>query len=144
MLQRGDDAQGLGVVVEAAMGLQAGIERALAGMAERRMAEVMRQRQGFREILVETELPGQRAGDLRHFQRVGQPGAVMVALVEHEYLGFVLQAAKGGGMDHPVAIAPERAAGLARRLVEQPPAAAVGIAGIEPSEEQPFRPTRRF
>jgi hypothetical protein len=51
----------------------------------------------------------------------------MIALVEHENLGFVLQAAKGGGMDHPVAIAPERAAGSARRLVEQPSAAAVGV-----------------
>ncbi len=131
MLQRGHDAQGLGVVIEAAMGLQAGIQRPLAGVAERRMAEVMGQRQRFREILVETELPGQRAGDLRHFERVGQPGAVMIAFVEHEYLGFVLQAAKGGGMDHPVAIAPERAAGLARRLGEQPSAAAVGVAGID-------------
>ena len=100
-------------------------------MAKRRMAEVMRQRQRFREILVETELPGQRAGDLRHFERMGQPGAVMIAFVEHEDLGFVLQAAKRGGMDHPVAIAPERAAGLARRLGEQPSAAAVGVAGID-------------
>ena len=130
MLQRGDDAQGLGVVVEAAMGLQAGIERPLAGMAERRMAEVMRQRQRFGQILVEAELPGQRAGDLGHFERMGQPGAVMIAFVEHENLGFVLQAAERGGMDHPVAIAPERAAGPARRLGEQPPAAAVGVAGI--------------
>ena len=95
------------------------------------MAEVVRQRQRFGEILVEAELAGQRAGDLRHFQRVGQPGAVMIALVEHEHLGLVLQAAEGGGMDHPVAIAPERAAGLARRLREQPAAAAVGVAGIE-------------
>jgi len=129
MLQRGDDAQGLGVVIEPAMGLQAGIQRPLAGVAERRMAEVMGQGQGLREILIEAELPGQRTGDLRHFERVAQAGAVMIAFVEHEYLGFVLQAAKCGGMDHPVAIAPERAAGLARRLGEQPPAAAVGVAG---------------
>ena len=121
----------LRVVVEPAMGLQAGIQRPLAGMAERRMAEVMRQRQGLGQILVEAELPGQRAGNLRHFQGVGQPGAVMIALVEHEYLGLVLQAAEGGGMDHPVAIAPERAAGLARRLGKQPAAAAVGVAGID-------------
>ena len=83
------------------------------------------------EILVEADLAGQRAGDLRHFQRMGQPGAVMIALVEHEDLGFVLEAAKRGGMDHAVAIAPEWAAGLARRLRKQPPAAAVGIAGKE-------------
>ena len=130
MLQRGHDPQGLRVVVEAAMGFQAGIERALAGMAERRMAEIMRQRQRLGEVLVEPELARQRAGDLRHLQRVGQPGAVMVAFVEHEHLRLVLQAAERGGMDHPVAIAPERAAGPARRLLEQPAAAAVGVAGI--------------
>ena len=33
-------------------------------MAERRMAEVVRQRQRFRQVLVEPELAGQRAGDL--------------------------------------------------------------------------------
>jgi iron-sulfur cluster assembly accessory protein len=131
VLQRRDDAQGLRVVVEPAVSLQAGIQRPFAGMAERRMAEVVRQRQGFRQILVQPELPGQRAGNLRDFEGVGQPGAVMIAFVEHEYLGFVLQAAKGGGMDHPVAIAPERAAGLARRLGKQPAAAAVGVAGID-------------
>ena len=131
MLQRGHHAQGLGVVIEAAMGLQTAIQRPLAGMPKRRMAEVMRQRQRFRQILVEAELPGQRAGDLRHFERVGEPGAIVVALVEHEDLGLVLQAAKRGGMDHPVAIAPERAAGLARGLGEQSSAAAVGVAGID-------------
>ena len=112
------------------MGLQAAIQRPLAGMAERRMAEVMRQRQRLGQILVEAELPGQRAGDLRHFKRMGEPGAVMIPLMEHEHLGFVLQAAECGGVDHPVAIAPERAAGLGRRLVDQPAPAAVGVAGI--------------
>src|SRR5258708_6746619 len=131
MFQRCDDAQALRVMVEPAMGFQTGIQRALAGVAERRMAEIMGQRQRFRKILVETKLPGQRAGDLRHFERVGQPGAVMIAFMEHEYLGFVLQAPKRGGMNDPVAIPPERAAGLARRLREQPATAAIGVAGID-------------
>src|SRR5260221_1842166 len=100
-------------MVEAAMGLQAFVERPLAGMAERGMAEVVGQRQRFRQVLVETELPGQSAGDLRHFQRMGQPGSVMIALVEHKNLGFVLETAKSGGMDHPVAIPAELAASLA-------------------------------
>jgi hypothetical protein len=94
------------------------------------MAEIMRQRQRFGEVLIEAELPGQSAGDLRHFESMRQPGTVMIAFMEHEDLGFMLQAAKRGGMDHPVAIAPKRAAGPARRLGEQPSAAAVGIAGI--------------
>ena len=85
-------------------------------MAERRVAEIVRQRQRFRQVLVETELACQRTGDLRDFQRMGQPCPVVIALVEHEDLGLVLEPPERGGMDHAVAIAPERAAGLARRL----------------------------
>src|SRR4029079_8275642 len=113
------------------MGLQAFVQRPFAGMTERGVTEVMGQRQRLGEVLVKPELPGQRAGDLGHFQRVGQPGAVMIAFVEHENLGFMLQAAEGGGMDNPIAIAPERAAGLARRFRKQPAAAAIGVAGIK-------------
>ena len=129
MLQRGHNAQRLRIVVEAAMVLQAGIERALPGMAERGVAEVVGERQGLREVLVQPELPGQRTGDLRHLEGMRQPGAVVVALVEHEHLGLVLQPAEGRGMDHPVAIPPERAAGAARRLRKQPATARVGVAG---------------
>src|SRR5258706_12549354 len=107
MFQRRDDAQALRVVVEPAMRFEASIQRPLAGVAERRMAEVVGQGQRFREVLVKTELPGQGAGELRHFERGGEPGAVMIAFVEHEDLGFVLQASEGGGMNHPVAVAPE-------------------------------------
>ena len=57
-LQRGHHAQSLGVVVEAAEGAQAFVERALAGMAERRMAEVMGERQRLGEVLVEAEARG--------------------------------------------------------------------------------------
>ena len=131
MLQRGHDPQRLGVMIEAAMGLEAFVERPLAGVAERGMAEIMGQRQGFGEVLVEPELAGQRPGNLRDFERMGQPGAVMVALMEHENLRLVLQAAERGRMDHPVAIPPERAAGLARRLGKQPAPAGIGVAGIE-------------
>ena len=52
-LQRGDDAQGLRVVVEAAVGREAGIERALAGMAERRVTKIVGQRQRLGEIFVD-------------------------------------------------------------------------------------------
>ena len=55
MFQRCDDAQALRVVVEPAMRFEARIQRPLAGVAERRMAEVVGQGQRFREILVKTE-----------------------------------------------------------------------------------------
>ena len=123
---RGDDAQGLGVVVEAAEIGQARVERALAGMPERRVAEVVGERQRLGQVLVEAERAGERAGDLGHFQRVGQPGAVVVALVEHEDLGLVLEAAEGGRMDDAVGIAPERRCGWRFRGSRMQPPAAPG------------------
>src|SRR5580693_3801800 len=59
---------------------------------------------------------------------MGEPGAVMIALVEHEHLGLVLEAAKGGRMDDAVAVAAEGAAALADRLGVQPAAALPRIA----------------
>ena len=108
-------------MVEAAEVRQAGVERAFAGMAERRVAEVVGQRQRLGQILVEAERAGQRPGDLGHFQGVGQPGPVVVALMEHEDLCLVLEAAERGRMDDPVGIAPERVAAGAFRLGMQPP-----------------------
>ena len=116
MFQRRQDVQRLRIVVKAAIGFQALVQRPLAGMAERRVAEIVRQRQRFRQVLVETEVACQSTGYLRDFQRMGEPCPVVIALVEHEDLGLVLEAPERGRMDHAVAIAPERAAGLARRL----------------------------
>ena len=127
-LQRGDDAQGLRIVVEAAIGREAGVERALAGMAERRMAEIVGQRQRLGQIFVDAERARQRPRHLRDFERMGEPGAVVVALVEHENLGLVLEAAEGGRMDDAVAVAAEGAAALADRLGVQPAAALPRIA----------------
>ena len=89
----------------------------------------MRQRQRLGQILVEPERAGQRARDLLHFQGMRQPGAVMIALVEHEDLGLVLQAAEGGRMDDAVAIAPEIVAAGARRLRHEPPPAQGRVGG---------------
>lgn len=91
---------------------------------------LMRQRQRLGQVLVDPELAGQRPGDLCDLQRMGQPGPVVIALVEDEDLGLVLEAAERGGMDHPVAVAPEWAPGPAWRLRDQPAAAAIGVAGI--------------
>ena len=124
--ESGHDPQGLRIVIEAAELGQAGVERALAGMAERRVTEIVGERQRLGEILVETQPPRQRTRYLRHFQGVGQPGAVMVAFVENEDLGLVLEAAKRGGMDDTVAIAAKRAAALADRLGMEPAAARPG------------------
>ena len=99
-------------------------------MAERRMAEIVGERQRLGEIFVEPERAGERARHLRDFERMGEPGAVMVALVEHEDLGLVLEPAEGGRMDDAVAVAAEGAAALADGLGMEPAAALARIARI--------------
>ncbi len=118
-----EDAQGLIVVREAAMLLHRRIERLLAGMAERRVAEIVRQRQRLGQILVEAERAGDAARDLRDLEAVRQARAVMVALVRDEDLRLVLQPAEGGRVDDAVAVALERRARRAFGLGMEPAAA---------------------
>ena len=117
-------------MIEAAEGREALVERALAGMAERRMTEIVGKRQRLGEILVEAERAGERAGDLRHFEGVGEPRAVVVALVEDEDLRLVLEPAEGGRVDDAVAVAAERRCGFCSGLRMEPPAALRRIARV--------------
>ncbi len=117
-------------MIEAAEAGERLVERALAGVAERRMAEIVRQRQRLGQVLVEPERARQRAGDLGDFQRVGEPGAVMVALVIDEDLRLVRQPPEGGRMDDAVAVSPEGVAGGTGRLVIAPAPALGRIGGI--------------
>ncbi len=129
-LQLGDDAQRLRIMVEAAMGVHRRFQHVLAGVAETGVAKVVRQRQSLREIVVELERARQCAGDLRDLDRVGQPRAVMVALVRHEDLAFVGEAPKRGRMDDAVAVALELGPRRRWRLGEQSPAARQRVCGI--------------
>src|SRR5262249_15022242 len=98
-LERGHHPQRLRIVIEAAAGGEAAIERALAGMAERGMAEVVGERQRLGQILVEPERARERAGNLRDLQRMGQTGAKMIAFVKNEDLGLVREPPEGARMD---------------------------------------------
>ena len=62
----GDDAERLRIVVEAAIGKHEPVQLFLPRMAERRVAEIVGERQRLGEILVEAECPGERARHLRH------------------------------------------------------------------------------
>ena len=103
-LKLGYDAQSVAVVVEAAVLGHAGVERVLAGMPERRVAEIVAKRDRFREVVVKPQGASERARDLRHLDRVGEAGAEMVALVIDEHLGLVGETAEGGRMDDAVAV----------------------------------------
>ena len=113
-LQPRHDPQCLGVVVEPAMAGHAFGQCILPRMAEGGVAEIMRESECFGQILVEPERPGQSAGDLRHLDRMGQPGAEVVAVRRDEDLRLVLQPAEGRGMDDAVAVTLENGCGSAR------------------------------
>ena len=83
-LKAGEQAQGLGVALEAAAGQRAAGVRErgqgrLAVVAERRVAEVVRQAGGVDQVGVAAERRAELAADLRALERVGQPGAREVA-----------------------------------------------------------------
>jgi hypothetical protein len=114
-------------VIEAAELGEARIERTLAGVAKRRVAEIVAERRALGEVLVEANRAGERACNLGHFQSVGQPGAEMIPFVKHEDLGLVGETAERGGVDNAVAIASKRAACGAGGLRIEPAAAVTYI-----------------
>ena len=105
LLQHVDHAQRLQIVLEAAVRFHAGVQRILPGVAERRVAEVMRQRDGFDQVFVEPQVARDRAADLRNLEAVRKPRAKQVAFVIDEYLGLVFEPAERGGMNDAVAVA---------------------------------------
>ena len=108
VLEHVDDAQALFVVIEPA-GNQI-VEDALAGMAERRVAEIVAEGNRFGELLVQPEHLGDAARDLRNLQRVRQARPVVVAGRRKEHLRLVLEAAERLAVDDPIAIALKRGA----------------------------------
>ena len=117
------------------------VERALAGVAEGRVPEVVAEPDRLGQVLVEAERAGDGAGDPAGLQRVGEAGPVVVALGGDEDLGLVLEATKGLGVDDPVAVAlerrPQRAVGLLdvalRRVGRRPRLAQeLGLPGPDP------------
>ncbi len=77
----------------------------LAGMAERRVAQVVRQGDGLGQILVESEPAGDGSADLRDFEGVRQARAVVVVGLRDEHLCFVHEPPEGGGVDDAIAVA---------------------------------------
>src|SRR5215472_9101179 len=82
-----------------------GVERFFAGMAEWGMPKVVGESERFGQILVETERSADRARNLCYLETMGQPGAVMIALVIDEYLRLMGQPAKRSGMNDAIAVA---------------------------------------
>ena len=108
------------------------VQDLLPGVTERGVSQVMGQRQGFDQVFVQPQPPGDAAGDLGHLQGMGQAGSVIISLMVDENLGLVLQPAEGGTVDDPVPVPLESRAGILEQfLVTAAPAfgAAGGIGG---------------
>ena len=94
------------------------VQRSLAGMPERRMPQVMPQRDRFRQILVQPQRPRDRPRDLRHLQRMRQPRPIVVALRRNEYLCLVGQSPERLGVNDAIPVALE--AGAVRAFLHRP------------------------
>ena len=93
------------------------VERPLPGMAERRVAEVVSERDGLGKVLVQAQGASDGARDPRRLERVCEPRAVVISLWIDEDLRLVLQAPEGLAVDDAVAVALERCAETAFLLL---------------------------
>jgi hypothetical protein len=76
-------------------------------MPECWVSKVVTKTNRFDQIFVCPERTGDCAPNLGYFQRVSKPGAVIVAFIVYEDLGFIFQPAEGGRMQNAVAVALE-------------------------------------
>ena len=65
----------------------------------------MAQANGFRQVLVQVQRPGDGPRNLGNLKGVGEPGNEVVAQGSSEHLGLVLEPAEGLGVDDAVAVA---------------------------------------
>src|SRR5258707_11572680 len=86
------------------------VEGCFPGMAKRSVAYVVPQSDGFDQVLVEPEGSTDGSGYLGDFERVGEPGSVVVAGRIDEDLRLVFEPAKRLAMEDAVAVALETGA----------------------------------
>ena len=113
VLQHVEDAHALRRVVPAAV-REVGRKGVFAGMAKRRVANVMAKRDRLGQRLVQAQRRGQRARDLGDLQRVRQARDEVVALGVDEDLRLVLQPAERLGVKDAVTVTLEGGPELVR------------------------------
>src|SRR5689334_12912354 len=104
--KRFHDAQRLQIVIEAiAEAAHQAIQFLFAGMAEGRMADVVRQRESFGKIFIHTQNSGHGARDLRNLDGMRQAVAEMIRDAGGEHLGLVFEPAERPRVYHSIAVA---------------------------------------
>ena len=111
-----NDAQALLMVAKTADRRHHITEGRFTGVAERRVAEVVRQPNRFGQIFIQLERARDGARHLCDLERVGETRAVMVAFRRQEHLRFMLEPAECLAMEDTVAIPLETGAQLILRL----------------------------
>ena len=100
------DAQRMQVVVERiAVAAHLAVEHFLAGVAERRVTEVVAQSQRLDQVFVQFERPGHGARNLRDLDGMRQAVTKMVGIGGSEHLRLVLEPAEGPRVHNAVAVA---------------------------------------
>ena len=84
------------------------VERVLARVAERCMAHVVPEPDGFDQVLVQAQRPGDDARDRGRLERVGHASPVVIAGGVDEDLRLSLQAPERLGVHDAVAVSLER------------------------------------
>ena len=123
MLKIRHNAKRLRVVIKSSTAGEAFIESPFARMSERRMAEVMRKRQRFGEVLIEAQCARERTGDLHDLQRMRQARSVVIAFVINEDLRLMGETSECRRMNDSVAVAAERTTGRTLRFSMEPASA---------------------
>ena len=129
LFQFGDDAQGVPVMVEGAVIFHLSGQHFFSRMSKGRVPQVVGEADGFRQVFIAAQRPGEGPADLRDFQRMGQPGAVVVSLIIDEDLGLVFQPPEGSGVQDAVLVALVAAAVAVFFFGIQTPA---GVFGMRP------------
>ena len=118
------------VVEELAMLPHQQVQRALACVTERRMPDVVYQRQRLHQIDIQIERPGNRARDLRDLHGVRQPGAEVIGVAPREDLRLVFQPPKRARVNDAVAVTLKGIAIGVRRLGIAAPARILRVHGV--------------
>jgi len=100
-----DHAQALAIVLETAEVLHQFVQHDLAFVSERRVAEVVRQRDRLGEVLIQFQRAGDVARNGRDLHGVCEARAQVVAGAVQKDLRLVFQPAKGARMNDPISVA---------------------------------------
>ena len=106
------------------------VEHALTGVAERRVPEVVAERNGLGQFLVQLQHLRDGPRDLRHLERVRQTGPVVIAGGCEEHLRLVLQPPERLAVNDPIAIVLKRRAHIVFGLGAQAAARLRALRGL--------------